>query len=90
MTIIRERGTDAPSAADPDEMTLICRSCGQPFTGRVGWRPVCWSYWEETRGHRCRLPCPPCQCPPSSGTSCKFVVVWRLQIFACLRPRLPK
>ena len=26
----------------------------------------------------------------ASGTSCKFVVVWRLQIFACLRPRLPK
>jgi hypothetical protein len=25
----------------PDLVPLVCRDCGEPFLGRVGWPPVC-------------------------------------------------
>ena len=58
-------------ADDLDARTLICRVCGNPFPGRIGWQPMCRACFEITRGHRCRRSCPPCQCPPCSCPECR-------------------
>ncbi|MGZ4254816.1 MAG: hypothetical protein ACXVS6_22705 [Solirubrobacteraceae bacterium] len=73
MTTTRDRGMDAPAlvTADPDEVTLICRHCGQLFIGRADWEPVCIRCWRRTRGHYCTEPCPPCSCPACDCLLCQ-------------------